>query len=300
MKNSDVFGVLNGEFIYFLTITEDKKFPGKTYLDWCPDCKNHKHKDLIHKKFRSVYDDMPQIEYKLNNYGFRSDDFLSSESSQNILFGGCSNTFGIGLPNDFTWSNQFNKIHGGLKYISIAVNGSTADVIISNVNTYINKIGKPKGIVLLFPNIERVTVVQPHTFYDDQKVLYLVSACKMYQYDQDSKETITDLDISKNYLLLRFYQNVYALELLCKSLDIPLMWSTWDHKLNNDIRENFFGLLNDYVDLYNKKYFSNFADFPALPNSPYVEASRDGHPSGETQRTWAAILSEAWKQKFNL
>ena len=48
--------------------------------------------------------DGPDFLYKLNQDGFRSKDFLEFDKDKNnILFAGCSITFGQGLPEDLVW-----------------------------------------------------------------------------------------------------------------------------------------------------------------------------------------------------
>ena len=46
----------------------------------------------------------PKFQYRLNSNGFRSDHFKKLDTSNiNILFAGCSFTFGEGLPEEYTW-----------------------------------------------------------------------------------------------------------------------------------------------------------------------------------------------------
>jgi hypothetical protein len=55
------------------------------------------------------------IEYKLNNYGFRTPDNFTSNGEGNIFLG-CSHTFGIGHYLENTWSYKLSKKVGGKFY----------------------------------------------------------------------------------------------------------------------------------------------------------------------------------------
>jgi len=62
------------------------------------------------------------IEYKLNNYGFRTPDDFNSIDEGNIFLG-CSHTFGIGHHLENTWSYKLNKIVGG-KFWNLGISGT--------------------------------------------------------------------------------------------------------------------------------------------------------------------------------
>jgi hypothetical protein len=62
------------------------------------------------------------IEYKLNNYGFRTPDDFNSEDRGN-LFLGCSHTFGIGHHLENTWAYKVNQ-HVGGKFWNVGIGGS--------------------------------------------------------------------------------------------------------------------------------------------------------------------------------
>jgi hypothetical protein len=69
----------------------------------------------------SNYEKNP-IEYKLNNYTFRTPDDFTLDGEGNIFLG-CSHTFGIGHYLENTWSYKLSKKLGG-KFYNISVPGS--------------------------------------------------------------------------------------------------------------------------------------------------------------------------------
>ena len=62
------------------------------------------------------------IEYKLNNYGFRTPDDFNSEEEGNVFLG-CSHTFGIGHHLENVWSYKVNK-HVGGKFWNLGIGGT--------------------------------------------------------------------------------------------------------------------------------------------------------------------------------
>lgn len=62
------------------------------------------------------------IEYKLNNYGFRTPDDFNDYDEGNIFLG-CSHTFGVGHHLENTWSYKLNQTIGG-KFWNLGIGGS--------------------------------------------------------------------------------------------------------------------------------------------------------------------------------
>jgi len=80
-------------------------------------------------KFNS--DDSGTIEYRLNDYGYRSDNnyndlFYSTNSEDYILGIGCSHTEGIGVKNENTWLEKLGKMTG-MKTVNLGLTSGTID-----------------------------------------------------------------------------------------------------------------------------------------------------------------------------
>ena len=82
------------------------------------------------------------ITYKFNSYGFRSDELTDVE----ILYNGCSNTLGVGLCLDDTWSKKVSD-HFNIKHHNIAVGGSDNTFITQRSIYWVPKL-KPKILVV--------------------------------------------------------------------------------------------------------------------------------------------------------
>ena len=103
----------------------------------------------------------PRIQYKINKDGFRSKHFATLKKENfNILYGGCSWTFGEGLPEEMTWTYQVtqgikNKINKNVIDYNLGFMAFSIDLIIKNVMSFIRLYGKPDVIFLCFPDVGR-------------------------------------------------------------------------------------------------------------------------------------------------
>lgn len=293
LEEDPFFGVLNRDFVYILNGTEDIKLPNNSYPTWCMDCDHPVCVKRQHRIIRNNWHKYPAFEYKLNNYGFRSDDFSSELAGSNMLYGGCSNTFALGVPIEYSWAYQLNKHLGKNNFFSTAVNSSSIDVVVHNTINYIRKIGKPAGIVLLLPDLLRV--VSKIDMKLDKKVgTYPILANTAKQIMGDEKT----FPIIRGNLLFRFYEDVTALEMICETLDIPLMWSTWNEDLNNIIKEELHDKFNHYVNMLDNIRFEHWQENEEADSSMFWKASREGHYPGVTHKVYADVMFELWQKKY--
>ena len=253
----------------------------------CPDC-NH-YEDCALKRKNHKYPD-PLISYSINNYGYRSDNIDPEDVSENFLFSGCSYTFGIGLPLESIWAHQINTELGGSKFINLGINSGSYKTIVFDIFTYIRMFGKPKGVFILFPNMER------HISFTEDKSLFV----RVYRNPQGRDDMQKCLEvIPEDVNMFEFYQTVMMLEDYLMQLDIPLVWTTWDGELNKRIglTEGF----RNYVNLDNFEIFSNTESMkkPEKFNNEYWEKARDfAHPGTKNHIYYAKLLIDAWKGRY--
>lgn len=108
--------------------------------------------DWIDKKFT----------YRFNTHGFRSDEFTDDPS---VMFLGCSNTCGIGLPIEQTWAHIVsNELK--LKMINLGIGGSGPDTAFRLANHYISEL-RPKMVVFHQPSNLRFTLIGKHNLISD-------------------------------------------------------------------------------------------------------------------------------------
>lgn len=98
------------------------------------------------------------ITYKFNSQGFRTNEFNHNPS---IMFVGCSNTFGDGLPKEHRWSDLVAK-NLSLETVNLGISGGSSDSSFRLTYHWISKI-KPKIIIFLEPPSSRIELLLENT-----------------------------------------------------------------------------------------------------------------------------------------
>lgn len=126
-------------------------------------CKNR----CDYETFEYVAKDQPWVldyvnapdTFKVNSFLFRSDEFSKNHDGKHILFSGCSNTYGFSLYNHEIWPwLVYNKIKENEKvsgYYNLAIPGTSALNMVSDIFKYINKYSKPDTIFINLPLLSR-------------------------------------------------------------------------------------------------------------------------------------------------
>jgi hypothetical protein len=126
------------------------------------------HEDRIGKKMKYFHTDQSGIlEYRLNDYGYRSDidyeDFLFSSSYEDYILGiGCSMTEGIGINVEDTWLEKLGRMLG-LKTINFGLTSGTVDYcnyqLTQLYNNRWNDINLPLHVFVLVPPKNRWSII---------------------------------------------------------------------------------------------------------------------------------------------
>ena len=264
-----------------------------TYSQICPDCTHDEcggERNRLKGKAKNFNFSDPLISYKINNYGYRSDDMVKENAESNFLYNGCSNTFGIGVPLESVWAYQLNSFLSGEKFINLAINSGSYKTIIYDVFNYIRNFGKPKGVFLLFPNIERqITFHQ----YDEETVFNI----KVWNNDWENEKFSSVITEETN--TFEFYSMVKMLEDYLGELNIPLIWSTWNYKLEKKILSN--NIFNNYICSDSFKVYEKVQDLgkPEALDNDYWDVARDNsHLGSKYHLFYALLMHEEWKNKY--
>lgn len=233
--------------------------------------KNNFSKDFSIRRLKDIELQKQSIN-ELNSYMFRSDEFNKEDTSSNFLFAGCSNTFGYGLPNSFTWAYQLNKMLDGKKLFNLGIPGASAAEIVYNVFNYIDIFGKPKGVFILFPEFFRTVSYSQNSL-----------CTKFIKSDNDTDEYKESC--------LEYFLFIRQLEIFLNFIDIPFVWGTWcpdAEKVlnqNNHLFSNFYSVL-DNLDWENEP----------KEKSPYWKKSSDEiHFSGKNNFAIARSFKKKWE-----
>lgn len=166
------------------------------------------------------------ITYKFNEYGYRSDSF---NQTCDIVFAGCSMTFGEAVPLEKSWpyivADQISA-----NYHNLAVNGSDWSHTAQRVFSWIDVI-KPKCLVVLSPPIDRFSwrtknkenlsinyVAREHvrTFKKSNRLLFSKNK------REEMRNNLKLLEVAENKVNHSWWATSYylLLKLLCKEKNI--------------------------------------------------------------------------------
>lgn len=201
--NSNIIDFKNTGFINILNYAENKYPVRENFKFFTSDTERFNIKDDFY--------------YFLNSHRFRSDEFSKESTRQNFLFAGCSQTLGVGLPMELVWSHKVNSMFNKTYFNNLSGVSLSIDTIIINVIKYIELFGSPEAIVILFPDHFRVT-----RFVDDKIVSKWLDPRK-YSQTQDGRDEI-------NFAFFKYATEIKHLEVLCDSLNIPLVYSSWQEE----------------------------------------------------------------------
>jgi hypothetical protein len=194
-------------------------------------------------------------EYEVDKHGFRTELALAD-----ILVGGCSITFGLGVPKEATWGNFIGKTLNN-SVSTIAVPGASIAWIVEHIYIYFRTYGHPKKLFCLFPDLGRLpTIVDEvvlsrgsagsvngdllftvHTEHENQK-----NKPKYLKKPYDISATTTYENAA--YWSVR---HIRMLEQYCNVAGIEFIWSTWSYleeiqQLTNNKEFEF----NNYFNIY--------------------------------------------------
>ena len=187
--------------------------PSDDVIRYIDNCKSQR--DLLEK-----YDWIDKkITYKFNSHGFRCDEFTLDPS---IMFLGCSNTIGIGLPLENNWptlvSNELN-----LKMINLGIGGSGSDTAFRLANHYIPQL-KPKILIHLQSYKGRFSLVTENKIYEFLPSIYPKEFEKFYFEWINYKENLKLHELKHNF----------AIELICNKNNIKYIPVSLDNFIKLD------------------------------------------------------------------
>jgi hypothetical protein len=197
-------------------------------------------------------DILEQIDYKLNEHGYRSKEF---EKDNEILVLGCSQTYGSGMPEELTWPDIFSKSIGK-KYSRLAMPGDSINGQVYKAFKYFEEIGNPEIVVGLFPLYRLEYSAIPGKFFSEsswgQAEMHEVSIgmaffyeeylTKLSQYPHDPEYVMPkEFSIFYNFMFIKM------LEQYCESHNIKFIWSIYEDEDIIDIMQSTMYITKNYL-----------------------------------------------------
>jgi hypothetical protein len=181
-----------------------------------------------------------RIEYLINKDGFRSKSFDSFDKNKtNILFAGCSWTFGEALPEEHIWPRILsdkigNALDQDVEFYNLGVMGGSIELSIKNLLGFIKRYGKPDYIFAVMPNYARSIAYNEKT----NKFMNVVISSDAAQ-DQLSLKEYRDtfirytMGFSEKEKMLHSSILLSTFEEFCESSGIKFLWSTYAPKITD-------------------------------------------------------------------
>lgn len=231
----------------------------------------------------------PIAEYLINPDGFRSQTFKEIDKDKtNVLFAGCSWTFGEGVLQEDSWTSCVSEkiseyLNKEVDAYNVAVMGASPHLTIKNIMGFIRKYGKPDYIFAVIPGHSRKILFSEdtHKFFNGlfpENNIYAKehkAAIKRYVNAYDPRESLLEISTM-----------IGMLEDLCMSLGINLLWSAYDeaikHLAETVGHPSYIDDPHNFVkskDTNSPKGKSNISFYPNSNNVPYWEIAYDDlHP----------------------
>lgn len=235
-----------------------------------------------------IYEEQYKFQYKLNSEGFRSQHFKTLDKNYtNILYSGCSMTFGYGLPENYIWPTLLTslikeKLPIEIESFNVASPGASIHEIVRNCFIFFEKYGNPNYLFISVPDVNRSISFDS----SDTKFKQIIpSKFKLRRkMSKDLIYALSHINTSNNWLLGA--DIMFMLELYCKSAGINLLWTSWEREQAEEWNSLKFTNYFKTEDYNVKTWYQPINGEPKpeglkenLENLPYWGYARDGsHP----------------------
>ena len=224
----------------------------------------------LKRKTEGLYWLMKESEspYSINSMGYRTDEFLEQ---RDLVFAGCSQTWGDGVVYDGIWGNILSKSLG-IKSYNLGLGGKSTQFIVQNLIAFFKQYGNPKMVFCLFPEFTRMEMKSSADFMISKNSSPGISGKNTYSLipiavnpNKNTKyskmphiaEEMIPLELAFSISL----DYINMLELYCKLYDIKLFWGTWDPFQDKYLNENIDSMdFENYVYLSQEKWEKRIQD----------------------------------------
>lgn len=177
----------------------------------------------------------PLFKYNKNSLGFRDKELILDAD---LLCIGCSISYGVGIPEEYRWSNVIgNELN--LTFNNLSISGISAYEVVLIVVSFL-KFLNPKKILIFFPQWSR----ENFPIIKEDDAIEFVNLFQNYETYVEDKSSLT-YKINKDYYSL---QNTYSLDkfrsiiqllfFITKLKNIPVYVGSWC-KLSLEFINNF-------------------------------------------------------------
>lgn len=169
--------------------------------------------------------------YNINELGLRGLNYQNPE----IIAAGCSITFGMGIPEEYTWpvtlSNKVNT-----KILNFGIRGYSISLICQKIIEYCYFNNHfPKNIFCFFPSFFRTFDINPIKNKKITDTLFINSIDPIVIDNQESMLYLNNnnfkhkekINVSIHNTIFNSINSIFILEKFCIDHNINLVWTTW-------------------------------------------------------------------------
>ena len=268
------------ENLYAFSYSLDSLFDTKKVKNNVPNFykKNGEHNDYLKKYNLNI------LKEEINEFGFRSDEFIENHDKFHVVFSGCSNTWGTGIVKEELWSYKTYKLISQNRecsgYFNLGILGTSPASIIINLFKYFKRYGNPNAIFINFPDTLRFFC------YNSLNEKYYDAF-----YKKDSQKILNLINF--NYYLM--------LEQYCKSNNIQLYSFSWTETKQiflfpHEVLEVPFDLFETYYNIKSKDIYDNLNKDKKLDkDNEFLEFARDKmHPGTSFHNYWSNFIYDKY------
>ena len=225
--------------------------------------------NLLYSEFHLIKDfgkkiDPSEFGYKFNGSGLRCDELDPKSRPPPFIYGGCSFSFGAGLPYKTSWPGLLHQnISPSENFINIAYNGGSIEYILRNIYNYLAEAKGVQSAFVLLPDFNRKN--------------FLINGEEYIFINIENHESFDFLWASKKDQVDHQMYHIKHFLSLCKKDNIRVLWSTWGAE--HDYLES--QRLEGFVSMKEKDIFKNCDQKNKFDNKykKYYYSARDGaHP----------------------
>jgi hypothetical protein len=229
----------------------DYKKNGKYILQFVPSDTKELFEINLKSQPENWYYRTHSVNYTLNSYGYRTEEFYKINWKESIVMFGCSHVFGIGVDDTHTIPYFLEQI-SGRPVVNFGYAGSSIQTVLHNgLILKDSKYPTPKVVIPVWTNLNRYQI------YGKNQITHYG--------DWNSDEKFSSIDtICRNLMHIKMFRNLWKNDVIYKEFTPYHLTSEFVNKIDYNIfchklfSSNDFNLSNKSRDLIHRGRIDNF------------------------------------------
>jgi hypothetical protein len=235
------------------------------------------------------------IIYNLNSLNYRSREFETLDSGNiNILFSGCSWTYGTGMHEELIWPQVLSnlikeKTNNNVISYNLSTQGGSIFLVIKNIMEFIRVYGTPQYIFIKMPPIARdlrydiktssyYSVLMGNSYFENDYPKVYLEYIKSHKHEDSILKAVDQIKLFEDY---------------CNMAGIKMYWSFWhelDRKVFESIKFDNIVFPSNILYPYDKGFGSNEGRYKNVNDLPLWEIAEDKSHPGSAWHEYTANM----------